>query len=87
MNDRPLLFPLAILILLWPSSAYAYLDPATGSVIVQGLVAGLAAVVVAARLYWARIKGLFRRSEAATDSLSDEEPLSNGPPPTDDPRS
>jgi hypothetical protein len=40
--------------------AHAYLDPTTGSILLQGLLAGLAGVVVVARLYWARVKAFFR---------------------------
>jgi len=46
---------------LWPSSAHAYLDPATGSILLQGLLAGIAGLTVVLRLYWARIKAFFRR--------------------------
>ena len=34
------------------SSAYAYLDPGTGSIIVQALIGFLAAIAVALKLYW-----------------------------------
>ena len=36
--------------------AYAYLDPGTGSIIVQGIVAGVAATVAYAGIYWERVK-------------------------------
>ena len=38
----------------------AYLDPGTGSMLVQLLVGGAAAVAVTAKLYWHRILRLFR---------------------------
>ena len=38
------------------SSAYAYLDPGTGSIILQGLLAAVAGALVAGKLYWARTK-------------------------------
>ena len=41
--------------------AYAYLDPGTGSVLLQLLLGGVAGIAMAAKLYWARIKGLFGR--------------------------
>ena len=40
--------------------AHAYLDPTTGSILLQGLLAGVAGVVVVLRLYWARVKAFFR---------------------------
>jgi len=41
------------------TSAYAYLDPGTGSIILQGLLAAVAGIIVAGKLYWARIKSFF----------------------------
>jgi hypothetical protein len=46
---------------LWPVSAHAYLDPATGSILLQGLLAGAAGLAVVLRLYWTRMKAFFRR--------------------------
>ena len=51
---------LAVL-LAWIAPAHAYLDPATGSILLQGLIAGVAGLVVVLRLYWQRLKALFRR--------------------------
>jgi hypothetical protein len=45
-------------------SVFAYLDPGTGSMLVQLLVGGVAAVGVAARLYWNRILRLLRIRKA-----------------------
>lgn len=42
--------------------AYAYLDPMTGSLILQMLVGGVAGVAVVVKLYWQRVKGFFKRS-------------------------
>lgn len=39
-----------------PNQAHAYLDPGTGSMILQGLAAGLVAVLA----FWSRIKGMIR---------------------------
>ena len=41
--------------------AYAYIDPVTGSFLVQGLVAGVMAVMGGVRSIRQRILGLFRR--------------------------
>jgi hypothetical protein len=48
-------------LLAWIAPAHAYLDPATGSILLQGLIAGIAGLTVVLRLYWQRIKALFRR--------------------------
>ena len=41
-------------------TVFAYLDPGTGSMLVQLLVGGVAAAVVAIKLYWFRILRLLR---------------------------
>lgn len=38
----------------------AYLDPGSGSVILQAILGGTAAVAVTAKLYWRRITGFLR---------------------------
>jgi hypothetical protein len=46
---------------MWMSPAHAYLDPTTGSILLQGLLAGVAGATVVLRLYWTKIKTFFRR--------------------------
>ena len=36
--------------------AHAYLDPGTGSMILQALIGGVAGALVVGRLYWSKIK-------------------------------
>jgi hypothetical protein len=38
----------------------AYLDPGSGSMLLQLLLGGVAAIGVGAKLYWQRLKSLFR---------------------------
>ena len=59
--------------LLFAMPAYAYLDPATGSVLLQGLLAGIAGLMVVLRLYWSQVKAFFRRLRGQTE-LPAEEP-------------
>lgn len=40
----------------------AYLDPGTGSIVIQAVVAGVVGVLAIGRLYWARLKGLVKKS-------------------------
>ena len=54
--------------------AYAYLDPGTGSMLVQMLLGGLAGVLVVGKLYWHRVKAFFGRGpapSAARDRAAD----------------
>ena len=48
------------LLLSLPIEAYAYLDPATGSAIIQGLIAAASAALVTGHLYWSRVSAWFR---------------------------
>ena len=50
----------AIAIISFAQNAYAYLDPGTGSIILQGLIAGIAGGLITIRLYWAKFKSLFK---------------------------
>jgi hypothetical protein len=57
---------------LFPRDAFAYLDPGTGSMVVQSVIAAVAAAAYGVRLYWGRIRGVFgRRPSAAGDRVQD----------------
>jgi len=43
--------------------AQAYLDPGTGSIILQAAIGAIAGALVAARLYWGRIKSFLKRGK------------------------
>lgn len=51
--------------LLTPRAAYAYIDPGTGAMVVQALIAAVAAIGTAMTLGWSRIKAMFGRKPAA----------------------
>ena len=57
--------------LIFPLSAHAYLDPGTGSIILQGLIAGIAAGLVVMKTYWHKIKTFFGKTPSRR--LTDEE--------------
>lgn len=44
---------------LFPKPAHAYMDPGTGSYILQLLIAALLGVSFAIKMFWLRIKGFF----------------------------
>ena len=48
-----------ILLLLMFTDAVAYLDPGTGSMLLQVILGGIAAVGVAVKLYWHRLRAAF----------------------------
>jgi len=51
------------LFLLAPASAHAYIDPGTGSYLLQALVAGAMGGAMALKLYWQKVKAFFSRSD------------------------
>jgi hypothetical protein len=60
LNYGPLLF---IVLLGFPSRADAYLDPGTGSMILQVVAGALLAGIGATKVFWTRIKSIFRKKE------------------------
>jgi hypothetical protein len=53
------IFIILLLSLTFVDPVYAYLDPGTGSIILQGILAGLAALAVVGKIYWRRLKKIF----------------------------
>ncbi len=48
-----------LFILLFPASAYAYLDPATGSLIIQVVIGVIAGILYGIKQNWLRLKASF----------------------------
>lgn len=51
----------------------AYLDPGTGSIILQVILASLLAVAVAFRVFWRKLKGVFRKESPMDNADSDQD--------------
>ena len=49
----------------------AYLDPGSGSFLIQLLIAGLVGAGFLIKAYWKKIKGLFNRSDTKTEDEND----------------
>ena len=58
------LAPAAALLLLAPVPAYAYLDPAAGSILLQIVLGGVAGGAVILKFFWGRLGGLFGARKA-----------------------
>jgi len=52
---------IASIIFIAPKFAYGYLDPGTGSYIIQVILAALLGIAVGVRVYWAKIKNFFKK--------------------------
>lgn len=70
------LAPLAVIILvtvfLLPVPAFAYLDPGTGSFVIQGIIAAVVGAGFAIKMFWHRIKSVFTGKPASEDDDPDE---------------
>ena len=57
-----------VLFAVWASlsaPAYAYLDPATGSIAIQALIGAVATWVMYSKMFAAKVKSYFRRGEGS----------------------
>ena len=54
------------------SEANAYIDPGTGSLLLQGLLAGIAAGAYTLKLYWYKFKNFFSRKNEKQEELEEE---------------
>jgi hypothetical protein len=52
-----------LIFLIYALPAWAYLDPGTGSMIVQAIIGAIAGISVSACVFWKRLKSFFRRDK------------------------
>jgi hypothetical protein len=60
MSVGQLPYFLLVLALAFPAPAQAYVDPGSGSLAVQGIIAAILGVGLTVRLYWRRLRDRFR---------------------------
>ncbi|NOR19785.1 MAG: hypothetical protein GQ538_06815 [Xanthomonadales bacterium] len=63
---------ITVLLLLIFTDAMAYLDPGTGSMLLQVILGGVAAVGVAIKLYWHKLRaafGMAKKEESEDDQV------------------
>ena len=53
---------------------HAYLDPGSGSFLIQLLIAGIVGAGFLIKVYWKKIKGLFIRADSKKEDDSDVQP-------------
>jgi hypothetical protein len=70
----------AVSLLLWsvPLDAQAYIDPGTGSYLVQAIVAAVMGSAMAVKLYWRRIKAWLSGRSASGDEVDGPGPNKSG---------
>jgi hypothetical protein len=77
MRSSPRAAALAALFVAFPLPAFAYIDPGSGSMILQSLLAAIAMVAGAAAVFFQQIKAFFSRRQPKSDDAEarDDEPL------------
>ncbi len=57
------IFIINIFILILSTNAHAYIDPGSGSIIIQAILGAIAAVGTTASIYWSKIKKFFTKNK------------------------
>ncbi len=52
-----------LLICIFNTNAFAYIDPGLGSILLQGIIGAIAAVSLTVRIYWQKIKAFFLKKK------------------------
>ena len=55
----------------YASPVFAYLDPGTGSILLQGLIGGVAITMSFLSIYWQKVKAFFVKKELDSDTEED----------------
>jgi hypothetical protein len=73
LNTRKSLILVALIVS--SSQAHAYLDPGTGSMLLQGAIAGIATLAFTMKIYWHRIKAFISGKPYIPLDLSEDDDL------------
>jgi hypothetical protein len=67
---RTLLFPLLMVlaVVLDPDIAHVYIDPGTGSFVIQGIIAAIVGAGFAIKMFWHRIKAFLTGKPMPTET-------------------
>ncbi len=64
---------LAITLVTLAQNSFAYIDPGTGSIILQGILGAIAAAGTAIAVYWHKIKSFFSGNRKSDNSVQEQE--------------
>ena len=68
----PLALVAVLVLVLLPSPALAYIDPGTGSFVIQGIIAAIVGAGIAIKMYWHRIKSALTGKSLSEDDDPDD---------------
>jgi hypothetical protein len=63
------------IVMVFNKPAYAYLDPGTGSILLQGLIAAVAGVLATGGIYWNKIKNFFSSNKEKHEQQTNEDKI------------
>tara|TARA_Y100000996_G_C22398789_1_gene592269 strand:- start:397 stop:600 length:204 start_codon:yes stop_codon:yes gene_type:complete len=58
---------LSFILFFFSTRAYAYIDPGTGSIIIQAIIGAIAATSLTVKIYWQKIKAFFKKKKENKD--------------------
>jgi len=64
MKVIPVFVTVFLIALVFSTPAHAYLDPGTGSMIFQAIIAVFLGAAATGKLWWSKVKGLFSRKDS-----------------------
>ena len=62
-----------IIFTLFATPSHAYLDPGMGGLLIQGLIAAIAAITTFCSVYWRKIKDFFTKKQKYKDEIKEKE--------------
>lgn len=68
----PMILLVTMALMLISAPAFAYIDPGTGSFLVQGIIAAVIGIGVTGKLFWAKIKSALTGKPIEEDEDDDE---------------
>jgi len=71
-KSLPLILVATLVLMLVSAPAYAYIDPGTGSFLIQGIIAAVIGAGVVAKLFWHKIKAVITGKPIEEDDDDDE---------------
>ena len=54
------------------TKAHAYIDPGSGSIIIQAIIGAIATVVTTASIYWNKLKNFFNKNKKKDDEENEK---------------
>ncbi len=63
-----------LLLVAWPGGAHAYIDPGTGSYVLQLIIAGVIGFAFTLKVFWGRFRGFFQHVILRKKDTSDITP-------------